>query len=160
MSHSQLTQSHTHILALCVFPLVLPLSLFSQETRVVAASGWFHSACECVHLWHGITHAMGLLPWRDTAQRTPFTASGWKKNHKCLPDSPYSAMFPMQESLAARITKHMYLPYSATVTHIFLSFFSAGVPLGVWWRRGYVGILNPNYLTEFMGNKFRGKPAL
>lgn len=163
MSHSQLTCSHTHTLTPCLldsfafFSLASFTLFFSQETTVVVASGW-QAVHVCVCVWHGVRHLMGLLPCRDTAQRTPFTASGWGKRHNCLRDLPYidrgfqCESHPLHASLSSPTFCHCdaYL----------LCVSSAVTPEGVRWRGDCVSILNPDYLTGFMGVQFKGKPSL
>lgn len=126
MSHSQLTHSHTHTLTPCLTDsLSLSLSFFFPlETGVVVASGWLAVCVRC-----GATHAVALLLCRDTAQRTPFTASGWKKERRrCLRDLPCSERGFQRESLsAARITRTSpVLPLWRTSSLCFISRHASG----------------------------------
>lgn len=100
MSHSQLTHSHTHTLAPCLFdsfffPLLLPSRSFffiflRRPESWLPQHGWqcmYACVCACMTRYHRCNGATTQLRHSSKDSLHSFRVN---KRHNCLRDSPYS----------------------------------------------------------------------
>lgn len=125
----------THILTLTPFFYFFLFSLSCLPSGHQSRGRLRVTGCLCAHVSACVGGGTPTLP------RHNFTASGWRERRNRLRDSLYSERGFQCASRASRLT-------SCCCDASLPCVVSDGVPRGLRWRRGSVGIPNPDYLTQ------------